>query len=71
MGEIIKCCHFCVAPKRYPGCHGTCPEYLKERAEYDKRKDARDKKDAILKGIYEERTGKVIRANRRKRNRRY
>lgn len=20
-------CRPCVAPKRHPGCHGTCPEY--------------------------------------------
>ena len=27
----IKCCKDCVAPKRHPGCHGVCPEYLYER----------------------------------------
>ena len=28
----IKCCKDCVAPKRYPGCHGICPEYIYEKA---------------------------------------
>lgn len=27
----IKCCKGCVAPKRYPGCHSNCPEYLMEK----------------------------------------
>ena len=32
----IKCCNGCVPPKRHPGCHGKCPEYLAEKAEYDR-----------------------------------
>jgi hypothetical protein len=24
-----------VAPKRNPGCHSVCPEYIKEKAEHD------------------------------------
>lgn len=31
----IKCCLDCVAPKRHPGCHGDCPEYLQEREALD------------------------------------
>lgn len=31
----IKCCLYCVAPKRHPGCHGDCPEYLQEREALD------------------------------------
>lgn len=33
---MISCCKDCVAPKRRPGCHGSCPEYLVEKAEHDK-----------------------------------
>lgn len=33
--NYFKCCHHCVAPKRYPGCSGKCPEYKKARAKYD------------------------------------
>lgn len=28
-------CQHCVPPKRYPGCHGTCPDYKKARTKYD------------------------------------
>ena len=34
--KTIKCCFGCVPPKRYPGCHGKCEEYKKEKAEYKK-----------------------------------
>ena len=27
----IQCCRYCVPPKRHIGCHGTCPDYEKER----------------------------------------
>lgn len=33
---MIWCCKDCVAPKRRPGCHGSCPEYLVQKAEHDK-----------------------------------
>ena len=26
-------------PQRHPGCHGTCEQYLKEKAEYEKQKE--------------------------------
>ena len=31
----IKCCKDCVPPKRHPGCHSQCPDYLREKAEYE------------------------------------
>ena len=34
----IKCCKDCVAPKRHPGCHGVCPEYLYEKAHCGRKK---------------------------------
>ena len=33
---MITCCKDCVAPKRRPGCHGSCPEYIVEKAEHDR-----------------------------------
>lgn len=33
--NYFECCHKCVAPKRYPGCSGKCPEYAEARAKYD------------------------------------
>lgn len=33
--SYFECCHYCVAPKRYPGCSGKCPDYAEARAKYD------------------------------------
>lgn len=40
----IRCCNGCVAPKRYPGCHGSCPEYIEEKAENDAQREADNKR---------------------------
>lgn len=45
--STITCCHYCVPPKRHFACWGHCPEYLKEKAEYEAFKAARRKKLAI------------------------
>lgn len=34
----IRCCKDCTPPKRYPGCHAKCEQYLKEKEEYEKQK---------------------------------
>lgn len=60
--SAIECCRYCVAPKRYPGCHGKCPEYLKEKAEYEKRKRAYYGDQAVNQGLYEQRTARVEKA---------
>ena len=61
----MKCCYGCVAPKRYPGCHSHCPEYIEERAEYDRRKAAEDQKNAVSNGIYLQKSDGVYRATKR------
>jgi len=33
MNKGVYCCRYCVAPKRHPGCHSTCEEYLKQSKE--------------------------------------
>ena len=35
----MKCCHFCVAPKRHLGCHGKCSEYKDECAENEVKRE--------------------------------
>ena len=30
---MIRSCNGCVAPKRHLGCHATCEDYLKEKAQ--------------------------------------
>lgn len=39
MALSIKCCKDCVAPKRHPGCHATCKEYIDEKAQLEKDKE--------------------------------
>lgn len=63
--HTIKCCQFCVAPKRYPGCHGSCQEYLKEKAEYDERKAQADKQRKVKGDIYSQRSERVTKVIRK------
>lgn len=58
----IKCCQYCVAPKRYPGCHGSCPEYLQEKAEYEERKALADKQRKVSGDIYCQKSERVTKA---------
>lgn len=58
----ISCCKGCVAPKRYPGCHGNCQEYIREKAEYDAVMRTVKKNQEISQGITNQRTASVTRA---------
>jgi hypothetical protein len=58
----ISCCRNCVAPKRYPGCHGVCQEYLGEKAEYENRKAEYYKDEKLNVAINLERGKKVYNA---------
>lgn len=49
--STISCCHHCVPPKRHTACWDHCPEYLKEKAEYETIKAERRKKEAIERGL--------------------
>ena len=64
MGAIIKCCHHCVAPKRHPGCHGHCQEYITQKAEYEQIKAKHDLKRNVDSAIYGDRGNKVYKAMR-------
>lgn len=63
-------CKDCVAPKRHPGCHGTCETYLAERAEYDKRKAIADRERDISVAIILDRRDKVYDAMKFRRKKR-
>lgn len=42
MADWFEACRRCKPPKRKPGCHDHCPDYLIPKAAYDeKRKQAR------------------------------
>ena len=47
----IYSCMGCVAPKRHPGCHGHCSEYLEEKARHDKEKAEKERLDSVERGL--------------------
>lgn len=57
--STIECCKTCVAPKRYPGCHGVCQEYLKEKEAYENRKAEYFKEERLTGNIVGDRGRKV------------
>ena len=63
----IKCCHGCIAPKRYPGCHDHCPTYAAEKAEDVAQKEAYQKKHALDTAITDQRTRAVMKAMKHRR----
>ena len=60
----ISCCRYCVAPKRHPGCHDRCTEYLEEKAKHDAEKAEADKKRRIEYGLDSQYAKSVIRMAR-------
>lgn len=65
----IYSCRYCTPPKRYPGCHANCPEYLADKAKHDELKAANDKKRAVEGEIYHQRDDRVYKAKKRSRRR--
>lgn len=51
---MIKCCKDCVPPKRYPGCHDRCQEYLEEKRIHDEIKQKRYEENQITGGLREQ-----------------
>ena len=64
----INCCNGCVAPKRYPGCHDHCEEYIREKEAHNQRKAELDQGQQISAAIYSARANKVERAMRKRRS---
>ena len=62
---VINCCHYCVAPKRHPGCHSNCPEHAAEKAEYDRLKAADDEKRKAHNNIYNQKADVITKAIKR------
>lgn len=60
----FECCRGCYAPKRHPGCHAKCEEYISAKAKYDARKAELVKKADITGAIMEERSKKIYKALR-------
>ena len=60
----IHSCKDCVAPKRHPGCHDRCPEYLAEKEQYEKRKAEIDRQKRIEAGLTAQTLAGVNKANK-------
>ena len=58
----IYCCKGCVAPKRYPGCHSTCQEYIEQKETHEKRRAEIAKQNEIDYAIMADRGKKVYNA---------
>lgn len=61
----IQCCKNCVAPKRHTACWGHFPEYLAQRAEYDKLKAEDNQMRKVGNDIYQQRADRVTKALKR------
>ena len=64
--STIQCCHYCVPPKRHTACWGHCPEYVAEKAEYERRKSEGDSRRAVRNAIYNQRADNVTKALRKR-----
>ena len=61
----IKCCEHCVQPKRHTACWDNCPDYLAEKAEYDRLKAKDNARRNVKNSIYQQRSDKVVKAMRK------
>lgn len=66
MGKI-ECCHGCAPPKRRPGCHSNCIDYIFERAALNEENERENRKRQAKRGVYEQRERQVTRAIKDKR----
>ena len=66
---MIYCCKGCEAPKRYPGCHGVCQDYLEQKKEHDRLKAEHDKANQIKTAIIGSQMKKVYKAMKDRKNR--
>ena len=67
MRTRIDCCNGCVATRRHPGCHGSCPEYTGQRADLDETKKEMNLKHLTASNIYGQRSDSVARVTRKRR----
>lgn len=62
-----RSCYGCVAPKRYPGCHATCPDYAKDDAEHQARKAKERERKHMESLLVSQKIGAVYKAMRHNR----
>lgn len=62
-----RSCYKCVPPKRFPGCHATCPDYAKDDAEHQARKEKERQAKAIDSILTSQKCSAVYKAMRHNR----
>lgn len=62
----FECCLNCCPPKRHPGCHGSCPEYMGQKAMHDEQKAASDRKKFIKQRLQSQMYDGVHKAYKRR-----
>lgn len=66
----MKCCRYCVPPKRHPQCWSTCSEYIEEKEQANKYKEE-DRKRRDIYAAIDRRKGKAAdRAYKKRKSRR-
>ena len=60
----IYSCKGCTPPKRHPGCHAVCPEYLAEKEQHDKEKAIIDYNRRIYNGLNSQTVNSIYRAQK-------
>ena len=60
----IECCNGCVAPKRHEACWDHCPEFIAEKAAYEKRKAEYYGNTQVRSGLIAQQVASVTRAMR-------
>lgn len=65
---MVRSCMGCVPPKRHPGCHGQCKEYLEQKAEYDRLKAIDYQKRHTIGMLVDQRAEAINRANKKRRH---
>ena len=65
----MRSCYGCVAPKRHPGCHASCPEYAKDDAEHQARKEQERQERYIDSILTSQKSSAVYKALRHSRKR--
>ena len=47
MTTMFENCKKCIPPKRQPGCHDKCPDYIKDKKEHDEFKKKIREKNSV------------------------
>lgn len=64
---FFECCHYCKAPKRYPGCHDKCSDYIEAKNRWEAIREAERKDKYETQGVSPAQARSIRRNQRRNR----